>query len=43
MTEDFPKPIVLGSDDNRRSASRWVLAEIEDWVNSRPRGKEYDT
>ena len=42
-TEDFPKPIVLGSDDNRRSASRWVLTEIEDWVNSRPRGKDYDT
>ena len=43
MTKDFPKPLVLGSDDNRRSASRWVLTEIEDWVNSRPRGKDYDT
>jgi predicted DNA-binding transcriptional regulator AlpA len=39
----FPKPIILGPDDNRRSSSRWVLTEIEDWVNSRPRGKEHDT
>lgn len=39
----FPKPIILGPDDNRRSSSRWVLSEIEDWVNSRPRGKEHDT
>ena len=39
----FPKPIILGADDNRRSSSRWVLTEIEDWVNSRPRGKEHDT
>jgi len=35
----FPKPIVLGPDDNRRSSSRWVLSEVEDWVNTRPRGK----
>ena len=39
----FPKPIILGDDTNRRSSSRWVLTEVEDWVNSRPRGKEYDT
>jgi predicted DNA-binding transcriptional regulator AlpA len=39
----FPQPIVLGSEYNRRSASRWVLEEIEDWVNQRPRGKDYDT
>jgi predicted DNA-binding transcriptional regulator AlpA len=42
-SEDFPKPIILGVEDNRRSASRWVLSEVEDWVNSRPRGKDYDT
>lgn len=39
----FPKPIVLGDESNRRSASRWVLTEIEEWVNSRPREKDYDT
>ena len=39
----FRKPIILGDDTNRRSSSRWVLTEVEDWVNSRPRGKEYDT
>jgi predicted DNA-binding transcriptional regulator AlpA len=39
----FPKPIILGDESNRRSSSRWVLTEIEDWVNTRPRGKEYDT
>ena len=39
----FPQPIILGPDDNRRSSSRWVLSEIEDWVNTRPRGKDYDT
>lgn len=38
----FPQPIVLGDETNKRSSSRWVLAEIEDWVNSRPRGKDYD-
>jgi predicted DNA-binding transcriptional regulator AlpA len=37
--EDFPKPIVLGDETNRRSSSRWVLSEVEDWVNTRPRGK----
>ena len=42
-SESFPKPIVLGPEDNKRSSSRWVLSEIEDWVNTRPRGKEYDT
>ena len=36
---DFPKPIVLGDETNRRSSSRWVLSEVEDWGNSRPRGK----
>jgi excisionase family DNA binding protein len=39
----FPKPIVLGDENNQRSSSRWVLTEIEDWVNSRPRGKSNDT
>jgi len=42
-TTSFPKPIVLGDETNRRSSSRWVLAEIEDWVNTRPRSKDYDT
>ena len=42
-TDNFPKPIVLGDETNKRSSSRWVLSEVEDWVNSRPRGKEYDT
>jgi len=41
--ESFPLPIVLGSEHNKRSASRWVLTEIEEWVNSRPRGKDYDS
>ena len=36
---DFPKPIVLGDETIRRASSRWVLSEVEDWVNSRPRGK----
>ena len=39
----FPIPIVLGSEHKKRSSSRWVLSEIEDWVNSRPRGKDYDS
>ena len=42
-SDSFPRPIVLGPEDNNRSSSRWVLSEIEDWVNTRPRGKEYDT
>ena len=37
---DFPQPIVLGDEISKRSSSRWVLTEIEDWVNSRPRGKD---
>ena len=37
---DIPQPIVLGDENNKRSSSRWVLTEIEDWVNSRPRGKD---
>jgi predicted DNA-binding transcriptional regulator AlpA len=40
QTTDFPKPVVLGDENTKRSASRWVLTEIEDWVSSRPRGKE---
>ena len=36
----FPQPIVLGDEHSKRSSSRWVLTEIEDWVNSRPRGKD---
>ncbi len=39
---DFPQPLVLGDESNKRTASRWVLMEIEDWVNSRPREKTYD-
>ncbi len=39
-TPDFPLPIVLGSEHSKRSSSRWVLSEIEDWVSSRPRGKD---
>jgi len=38
----FPLPIVLGSEHSKRSSSRWVLSEIEEWVNSRPRGKAFD-
>lgn len=38
--ENFPKPIVLGDERSRRASSRWVLSEIEDWVNTRPRGKD---
>ena len=37
---DFPQPLVLGDENHKRSSSRWVLTEIEDWVNSRPRGKD---
>jgi len=37
---DFPLPLVLGSEHSKRSSSRWVLTEIEDWVSNRPRGKE---
>jgi predicted DNA-binding transcriptional regulator AlpA len=37
---EFPLPIVLGNEHNKRSSSRWVLTEIEDWVSTRPRGKE---
>ena len=40
---NFPQPIVLGSEHSKRSASRWVLLEIEDWVNNRPRVKDYDS
>ena len=43
QTGDFPKPIVLGDETNKRSSSRWVQTEIEDRVNTRPRGKDYDT
>lgn len=39
----FPLPIVLGNEHSKRSSSRWVLSEIEDWVNARPRGKDYDS
>lgn len=42
LSEDFPKPVVLGDETNKRSSSRWVLSEIEDWVNNRPRGKDHD-
>ena len=37
---NFPQPIILGDEHSKRSSSRWVLNEIEDWVNSRPRGKD---
>jgi len=41
-TTSFPQPIILGDETNKRSSSRWVLTEIEEWVNTRPRGKDYD-
>jgi prophage regulatory protein len=34
----FPEPVILGHDDGKRSASRWKTADVETWLNSRPRG-----
>jgi excisionase family DNA binding protein len=40
--EMFPAPIILGHDDGTRSASRWKTAEVEEWLNDRPRGVQHE-
>lgn len=35
----FPKPLILGGDDAKASASRWLEDEVENWLRNRPRGR----
>ncbi len=40
--DKFPAPLILGSAmDGKRSASRWVEAEVKDWLDSRARGIQH--
>ena len=40
--EKFPAPLILGSEeDGKRSASRWVEAEVSEWLKARPRGIQH--
>ena len=34
---NFPKPLILG-DGDRSAASRWMEREVNEWLDSRPRG-----
>ena len=34
----FPQPIILGSEDKKRSASRWLLEDVVAWLKDKPRG-----
>lgn len=34
----FPQPVVLGQDDGKRSAVRWYLTEVLDWLKEKPKG-----
>ena len=35
---EFPEPVVLGQDDGKRSATRWREEEVQEWLETRPRG-----
>ena len=35
---EFPEPEVLGQDDGKRSATRWREEEVQEWLETRPRG-----
>ena len=36
----FPKPIVLGGADlGKNTASRWIVAEIDEWLRTRERNR----
>ena len=35
---EFPEPGVLGQDDGKRSATRWREEEVQEWLETRPRG-----
>jgi len=40
--EKFPAPLILGSEeDGKRSASRWVEAEVSELLKARPRGIQH--
>ena len=40
--EKFPAPLILGSEvDGKRSASRWVKAEVAEWLEARPRAIQH--
>ena len=35
---EFPEPVVLGQDDGKRSDTRWRQEEVQEWLETRPRG-----
>ena len=35
----FPKPVVLGTETEKKSTMRWLRTEVEQWLESRPREK----
>ena len=35
---EFPESVVLGQDDGKRSATRWREEEVQEWLETRPRG-----
>ena len=35
---EFPEPVVLGQDAGKRSATRWREEEVQEWLETRPRG-----
>ena len=35
---EFPEPVVLGQDEGKRSATRWREEEVQEWLETRPRG-----
>tara|TARA_R100001377_G_scaffold11634_1_gene5815 strand:+ start:1534 stop:1758 length:225 start_codon:yes stop_codon:yes gene_type:complete len=35
----FPKPLVLGDTGAKNSSTRWIEAEIVEWLATRPRSK----
>lgn len=38
----FPAPVVLGDPEDKRSTTRFIKSEIEQWLFSRPREKTDD-
>ena len=39
----FPRPIMLGPmKPKQRQTKRWVLSEVEEWVNERAREDDYE-
>jgi|TARA_B100001057_G_scaffold422213_1_gene443604 prophage regulatory protein len=38
----FPEPVVLGQEEGKRSAVRWYMTDVLNWLEARPKGVQKD-